>query len=443
METTQGFNDSLYVSAPTSPSSSSSLNSMQFYSAPTSPTRKTANGSLDYENEDLNSNFIEFEFETGKKFRLEGITFERRQSFGYPFGDQKQQEEEGLTRPTMAFADELFSNGQVMPLKPPLWLRSPSGVYQSSTASSPRSPGSGLRIPFPHRSKWNDEFDPFAVALENVKDEKRGKSHHTRARSLSPFRTTTPQWSGDSGGWNQHKHKQGGPLVPMQHQMGPNQNGLTESKGSSKDLLSPKSSVPPSQQTRNQMMRKNIEIQKFRGKIGWLGEHSHRGIESFWDRGSYERWYGGQNKVIDPQTDLSPVGPTKQEGLPFGSRVRPVKVVHEGTTIKPDSTTIPGLMEKNEEGKTEASGAETRKKRLKGYFVRYASFGRENKNEATLKEQISALWKRWIFKLKENGQSNTVKKVYGEPKMALTPYRPSLGLCLSFRMESRTNMYSP
>ena len=108
--------------------------------------------------------------------------------------------------------------------------------------------------------------------------------------------------------------------------------------------------------------------------------------------------------------------------------MRPVKVGHEGTTIKPDSTTIPGLMEKNKEDKTEASGAETRKKRLKGYFVRYASFGRENKNEVTLKEQISALWKRWSFKLKENGQSNTVKKVYGDPKMALAPYRPSLGL---------------
>ncbi|PSR86759.1 hypothetical protein CEY00_Acc32383 [Actinidia chinensis var. chinensis] len=106
----------------------------------------------------------------------------------------------------MALAGESSSNGQVMPLKPPPRLQCPSRVYQSSTASLPRSPGSVLRIPFPHRSTWNDEFDPFAVAWENVKDEKRGKTQHRWTRPLSPFRSTNPVTL--EGGTNTNTNKE-------------------------------------------------------------------------------------------------------------------------------------------------------------------------------------------------------------------------------------------
>ena len=101
----------------------------------------------------------------------------------------------------MAFADELFCDGKVLPLMPPLKL--PPRMQQngdgsimsthSSTLTSPRSPGSVLRLRFSRQSLWNDDFDPFMVALEKVREEKRGNpsARHglRRTRSLSPFRS--------------------------------------------------------------------------------------------------------------------------------------------------------------------------------------------------------------------------------------------------------------
>lgn len=82
----------------------------------------------------------------------------------------------------MAFAEDLFFNGLAMPLKPPPRLR-------SSPLSSPKSPRTVRRILFSRKNSWNDDFDPFAVALEKVREEKRGRnSHHRRSRSYSPFR---------------------------------------------------------------------------------------------------------------------------------------------------------------------------------------------------------------------------------------------------------------
>ncbi|KAI4382151.1 hypothetical protein MLD38_008150 [Melastoma candidum] len=43
---------------------------------------------------------------------------------------------------------------------------------------------------FQRRKFWNDDFDPFAVALEKVREEDRGRTQvrsHRRAQSLSPF----------------------------------------------------------------------------------------------------------------------------------------------------------------------------------------------------------------------------------------------------------------
>ncbi|GLT54247.1 hypothetical protein SLA2020_274600 [Shorea laevis] len=114
----------------------------------------------------------------------------------------------------MAFADELFCDGKVLPLTPPLKLpprlqnvKSKGGSSHSSTASSPRSPSSALKLSFSRRSLWNDDFDPFMVALENVREEKRGKTrgnNHRRARargrSLSPFRATGSLGSNESVG---------------------------------------------------------------------------------------------------------------------------------------------------------------------------------------------------------------------------------------------------
>ncbi|KAG5053249.1 hypothetical protein JHK87_005447 [Glycine soja] len=178
---------------------------MCFYSAPTSPSRlkvRTSFGSqtgpttprATTHEDDANSNVNEFEFETSRRFNVSvgDLDTETNQKDESPFGDSLQ---------TMAFADELFCDGKVLPLMPPLKL--PPRMHQngdgsimsthSSTLTSPRSPRSVLRVRFSRQCLWNDDFDPFMAALEKVREEKRGKpsARHglRRTRSLSPFRS--------------------------------------------------------------------------------------------------------------------------------------------------------------------------------------------------------------------------------------------------------------
>lgn len=197
-------NDSFYVSAPTSPGRCS-LEYLCFHSAPTTPTRKAFNiAVLDHETEpgtpntykDANSTFDEFEFDTSQRFNLNECQIEA--------GWKSKQDEQKMSQPAMAFADELFCDGKVMPLmplKPPprlQYINSDKLDRQSSTLPSPKSPSSRVRLPFQRRSLWNDDFDPFMVALENVRAAGEGKSAgntHRRARSMSPIRATSPQSS--------------------------------------------------------------------------------------------------------------------------------------------------------------------------------------------------------------------------------------------------------
>ncbi|KAK7385896.1 hypothetical protein VNO78_31842 [Psophocarpus tetragonolobus] len=170
-----------------------------FYSAPTSPSRLQLRAPFGSQtgpttprattHEDANSTVGEFEFETSRRFNvsvgdLDTVTNQKDENL---LGDSFQ---------TMAFADELFCDGKVLPLMPSLKL--PPRLHQNgngsitSTHTSSRSLGSMLRLRFSRHSLWNDDFDPFMVALEKVRVEKRGKpsSRHglRRTRSLSPFR---------------------------------------------------------------------------------------------------------------------------------------------------------------------------------------------------------------------------------------------------------------
>lgn len=137
-----------------------------YYSAPASP-RRNRGPALD-----------EFEFETSRRFDEHPLS----ESSG-PFvvsGGGSHDRRESL--PAMAFAEDLFFNGLVMPLKPPPRLH-------TSPLSSPKSPRTVCKIPFSRKNSWNDDFDPFTVALEKVREEKRGRNcHHRRSRSYSPFR---------------------------------------------------------------------------------------------------------------------------------------------------------------------------------------------------------------------------------------------------------------
>ncbi|KAJ0102384.1 hypothetical protein Patl1_05586 [Pistacia atlantica] len=160
------------------------MDGLSFYSVPTSPTTKPFKSFYDLETEpttphpyeDANSGFIDFEFETSRRFNLA--------DYDHDF--------ETSPMPCLAFADELFCNGQVMPLKLPPRLQYGNSVENNSTFSSPRSPSGRLKFPFQRRSLWNDDFDPFMVALETVKQEQREKTHR-RARSMSPLRVRGPE----------------------------------------------------------------------------------------------------------------------------------------------------------------------------------------------------------------------------------------------------------
>ncbi|CAI9106167.1 OLC1v1005247C1 [Oldenlandia corymbosa var. corymbosa] len=195
---------SYHHSAPTSPKICSIGNDTAFYTAPSSPAANCGNdhfsssGSDDFEfgTSQRFENYIELEI--GKDFEcfVDGVSQQQRLF--------KAKRERGGSLPTIAFADELFHNGLVMPLKPPpgrfQWLDDDASFCRGSIPSSSptRSPhASVFKVPFVHKAAWNDDFDPFKAALDKVSEESRPSrgrdavvgSHHRRARSHSPYRT--------------------------------------------------------------------------------------------------------------------------------------------------------------------------------------------------------------------------------------------------------------
>ncbi|XP_009794993.1 uncharacterized protein [Nicotiana sylvestris] len=157
-----------YVTAPTSPTSYM----VQYHSAPASPGKRFSRtrGDGDYE-----LTLSDFEFETCE--------------------DEQSWHEKGRE---MAFADEIFSNGQVMPLKLPPRLQCDDDMKyttQRSITCSTIAPTAMVKSPFARR-----DVDPFVVAMQKVmKEENRGRSNnsnrHKRARSLSPFRAKNMEWT--------------------------------------------------------------------------------------------------------------------------------------------------------------------------------------------------------------------------------------------------------
>ncbi|KAG8654988.1 hypothetical protein MANES_05G200100v8 [Manihot esculenta] len=201
-----------FARARTTPTSSF-LQNMCFYSAPSSPTRGMLAATSDLSTrttntittstkacEDLSSNFDDFEFETSRRFIINDdfkdddsdsetqkseVTVDYQQEEGKKF-----QREHHESLPVMAFADELFYDGKVMPLNPPPCQQYNFDKY-SSCPTSPSNSSSLFKIPFARRSLWNDDFDPFMVALETVKE-----GNHRRALSTSPLRSCT-HWNHD------------------------------------------------------------------------------------------------------------------------------------------------------------------------------------------------------------------------------------------------------
>ncbi|KAK9154391.1 hypothetical protein Sjap_001871 [Stephania japonica] len=124
--------------------------------------------------------------------------------------DEEQQEEkpqEGRASLSMSFADDqLFCDGQVLPLKlPPRLQYSQCTKHRnrkSNAAVLTKSKSLLSKRPFhiwSFRKNEPKDFDPFKVALEHVRKETSASdmaSPHRRARSLSPKRTPpSPDWT--------------------------------------------------------------------------------------------------------------------------------------------------------------------------------------------------------------------------------------------------------
>ncbi|KAL2535931.1 uncharacterized protein Fot_17322 [Forsythia ovata] len=193
-----------------------------------------------------------------------------------PIKERYHKREDSL--PCMAFADELFLNGLVMPLKLPPRLQYDSDVHsisQRSFASTPRSPRTTCRIPFARQNAWDDDFDPFTVALKKVREEKKGNDHR-RSKSHSLFTTSKSKCS---------TPREGSPMSSQVQVSTPTYSMPMESKGS-----------------------------------------------------AYARWVRNQTKEVG----LSPKGPKSPRGLFFGGRVRPVQTESEGSNKPFSTTGIHG-----------------------------------------------------------------------------------------------------
>ncbi|KAM7497136.1 hypothetical protein LguiA_021550 [Lonicera macranthoides] len=367
---------SSYVSAPTSPSGCS-LDNMQFYSAPSSPMQRIGSNSFGYGSEmentnyDVDSNSDGFEFDFSQSV-VAGSEYEISRRFDYCSENkqdlvEKQPERcDSLSR--MTFADELFSNGQVLPLKlPPGRVQSSNG--QSSIASSPKSSSPVLRIPFARRNTWNDNFDPFKVALEKVKDEKRRTSVHRRSQSLSPFRTITATAPTTTAS-----------LEPTPQQM----------------RLSPK----------------NVHFAGPKGSV-------------------YTRW--AHCESMGHKRASSPKGLTikPKKGLSFRRIVKCEKVGQEAPTMTALAGSKIKTKENGEQSDQGTSKVKKMKGILIKYasFGKDKNEGKLTNQIAALWKP--SYFNRLSFKFKGNGQGNGKKKVCEEPKMPVVQYKqPKLALCL-------------
>ncbi|KAG6411393.1 hypothetical protein SASPL_129474 [Salvia splendens] len=347
----------LYMTAPSSPNG----HSMEFYySAPASPRRAMFKAGDD----NLSLRVDEFEFGTSKRFGGE--------SESPVSGDRGH--ERGDSLPAMAFADELFLNGLVMPLELPLSgvvmpLKPPPRLYKSAL-SSPRSPATVCRrIPFARKSSRNDDFDPFMAALEKVREEKRGRnSHHRRSRSYSPFRALSRSSTTVTDGNDAQSH-------------GP-------------DLSCGNSRVEPAPALAS----------SFSGPLDFKGS-------------AYARWVRDQTRH-----GLSPKSPSR---LLFRQRVRPLSV-----SDKPPSPAA------NHVGKRRGNAETSKVQKLKGLLVKYASFGRGNSGAKQIKTSTElrnfSYFGRLSFRFKGNGHGNNTKKtIPANAKMAVVPYKPSATFCLA------------
>lgn len=96
--------------------------------------------------------------------------------------------ERGDSFAAVGFADELFPEGLLRPLKLPPRLQFDTDFTSSTPLSPVLSPIDHTRtvceIPFARKSVWNDDFDPFMVALQKVSQEEKKGRHSKNLRRI-------------------------------------------------------------------------------------------------------------------------------------------------------------------------------------------------------------------------------------------------------------------
>lgn len=380
----------LPISSPYQGAPASANRGVQFPTAHSSPTKEVGRNDHIWDSDLEKSNFDdEFEFSTSRKFhdfidQEIGLNLEYfLQDDHKPQQQAKPKRGRGGSLPTMAFADELFYNGQVMPLKPPprLQINQENGSIfsQGSVPSSPRSPLSSsfiYKFPFIHKAAWKDDFDPFKAALQKVSEESRGRvsnaagNDHRRTRSYSAF------GANNSGGWN--------------HQC---EARMDEKLDDQKILLGEKFGLPKE------------------------------------PKGSpYARFVIDQNKQVEEIAK----GRKKLQKLKSGRRVRPVKMereeIDEGNGVVGES----GMKKIRSIFLKYASfGKENSEEKAR------------NNQISTLWK--SNYFKKLSFKIKGNNASPNVKKrgIEEAPKMQVIEYKrnkPSIALCLGYGFENHKGM---
>lgn len=401
-----------YPSAATSPISVSSIeDGMNFYSAPTSPTSDVSNtffGSLTEPTTPTRSYDQDFEFATSRRFN---------HSFSTDVKSRNEKPQKIRDRgsspplPAMAFADELFCDGKVVPLAAPQ-LKLPPGFFHGndkfgsrhSVTTEPRSPRSVVRLPFPRPSLWNDDFDPFMVALENVKvEEKRGKKmegkNSRRARSLSPLRSRPDE------------HPTGfGTAHRMMEEKHFGSNGLTEPNGT----VSPRWAGPQEEMKEAKSPREEIGFE-LNGPMG-----QPNGLP-----------------VVN-QERKCPKGLAEPKGVVFARRVRQVKMDQENPNGPNVASVQRSASERGHMSNGSGGGSttgENKRQKIMRLLFRVASSKKES-DENKVKEQNATLWKptflrRLSFKSREQTQYNGDKSVVSQvAKMTIIQYRPRLSLCI-------------
>ncbi|KAG0457669.1 hypothetical protein HPP92_022568 [Vanilla planifolia] len=74
-------------------------------------------------------------------------------------------------KPSMAFADELFRNGLLIPLRPPILKLPPRLQAPGQGTSPPRKDSVSPKFRSPQGLGKGKDFDPFAAALERIRKE--------------------------------------------------------------------------------------------------------------------------------------------------------------------------------------------------------------------------------------------------------------------------------